>query len=123
MYAAAGRSSPIHLLASKPLVGHSEPAAGLTGLAYAAHQLAGRLAAPLLHLRSLNPHVESVLSSKGLPAGSLALPMACAPLADAGSTEGMAMGVSAFAFQVCVGLRSESGLGNNRIDNRTNITP
>jgi len=103
--AAPERGLPLALLANKPFVGHSEPAAGISGVVYAAHQLAHSLAAPQLHLRSLNPYVGSVLASKGLQAaaGQLVLPRGGMPLAA--SSRGQGMAVSAFAFQV--GWRSD----------------
>ena len=41
--------------------GHAEPAAGVVGLLALAAALEGRRTAPLLHLRTLNPHVGGAL--------------------------------------------------------------
>lgn len=45
-------------------VGHAEPAAGVAGLLALAAALEGRRAAPVLHLRSLNPLVAGILSGR-----------------------------------------------------------
>lgn len=71
--------------------------AGLTGLAYAVEQLRLSLAAPILHLRTPNPHVMGVLDSAACY-GRIAAPRMPAPLASAGAKPA-ALGVSAFAFQ------------------------
>jgi acyl transferase domain-containing protein len=97
------RGAPLQLLAAKSIVGHSEPAAGLTGALYAAHQLAARTAAPVLHLRTLNPHVGAAAEGASAAAASLAT-------AACGEAVAAAVGVSAFAFQVGVD-RAASQLG------------
>jgi acyl transferase domain-containing protein len=107
------RGAPLQLLAAKSIVGHSEPAAGLTGALYAAHQLAARTAAPVLHLRTLNPHVGAAAEGASAAAASLAVARAAAPLvatAACGEAVAAAVGVSAFAFQVGVD-RAASQLG------------
>jgi acyl transferase domain-containing protein len=96
--AAAGVTRPpLQLLAAKSVLGHSEPASGLIGLLFAAHQLAAQSVVPVLHLRTLNPHITSAAESAGVAAGGgLAIPRAGAPLVGGGCS----LGVSAFAFQV-----------------------
>ena len=47
------------LMASKSQAGHCEPAAGLVGSTGAMAALSTAALAPVLHLRSLNPHVEA----------------------------------------------------------------
>lgn len=81
------------LMASKSLAGHCEPAAGLVGLVTAATALRTAAMAPVLHLRTLNPHVEAAhvgeASVARTPGGWASLqqrPPACS--------------VSSFAFQV-----------------------
>ncbi|KAI8473975.1 MAG: polyketide synthase [Monoraphidium minutum] len=104
--AGGARRPPLRLLAAKTMVGHSEPASGLTGAAFAARQAAARAAAPALHLRALNPHVAGAAEGHGAARGALAAPRGAAPLA-AGRSEAevlLSLGVSAFAFQVGVGL-------------------
>lgn len=67
----------LKLLAAKSILGHSEPASGLTGVIYAACQAAASAAAPILHLRTLNPYLVGVMDSmlsgsgpmRGLSAG------------------------------------------------------
>jgi acyl transferase domain-containing protein len=96
------RPRPLRLLAAKTVVGHAEPAAGLTGALFAAHQIARRAAAPALHLRRLNPHVVSAAEGHGAARGGLAAARGVAPLAAPGREADAvyALGVSAFAFQV-----------------------
>jgi acyl transferase domain-containing protein len=91
---------PLQLLAAKSLVGHSEPAAGLTGVLFAAHQTAQRVAAPLLHLRSPNPHVIAAAEAAGVAGGGMAIARGGAPLVGCCTSGGGIIGVSAFAFQV-----------------------
>jgi hypothetical protein len=97
----------LYLLAAKATVGHAEPAAGATGLIYAAQQIAAAAALPIHHLRSLNPHVTSAIDS-ALPVGAaaaggcLAMPRTAMPLQSLAGAERqglLALGVSAFAFQ------------------------
>jgi len=106
---AAASHAPLFLLAAKPMLGHSEPAAGLTNLIYAAYQAATASAVPVLHLRTINPHVASAIGSS-LPSdasGFLGIPRMCMPLQclSTASTPSpqqleVTLGVSAFAFQV-----------------------
>ena len=60
----ASSVQPLSLVASKSSAGHCEPAAGMVGLAAAAASLQHLKAVPVLHLRALNPHVESALESR-----------------------------------------------------------
>lgn len=116
--AAAGTSrasqtaqSPLLLLSSKSWFGHAEPAAGMVGIAHAllAQQQCAQL--PIMHLRSLNPMVVSMLevhstvpTAAGAAAArrrSLHAPCQAGPAAHTGGVRGLARtGVSAFAFQV-----------------------
>lgn len=106
----------LSLLASKSSVGHGEPAAGMIGFAFAAASLQHRAAAPVLHLRALNPHVQSGLDESS------------AGRARMGSVNGIAISrsaasvslqsdltpvysVSSFAFQV----RTLRILGESRL--------
>eukprot|EP00883_Tetradesmus_obliquus_P011533 jgi/Sobl393_1/4315/SZX67650.1 len=101
---------PMHLVAAKSLVGHSEPGAGLTGILYAAQQAATAAAIPILHLCSPNPHVISAIGSALPPAANplstLAMPRVTMPLQHvpaspvaAPEQPQLALGVSGFAFQ------------------------
>ena len=55
------RPRALELQANKPATGHGEPAAGLTGLLGMCLLLSHGVAVPVLHLRSVNPHVTDVL--------------------------------------------------------------
>ena len=95
--------SPVPLLplASKSWFGHAEPAAGFVGIAHAVAAASHGAALPVLHLRTLSPHViEAVTghSAKG-GVGEWLLPRGagCAPVTN-GAT--VLTSVSAFAFQV-----------------------
>ena len=90
---------PLQLLAAKSIVGHAEPAAGLTGVLYAVHQLRQASAAPILHLHSLNPHVTAAISSINGAGGKLGMPREVLPLVGTTTAASVGVGVSAFAFQ------------------------
>ena len=78
--------------------GHAEPAAGTIGIVHAAEMLMQQRGGTLPHLRSLNPHIASLLSDDSKSrAGTLALPRQAAGRITEGPTT---LGVSAFAFQV-----------------------
>lgn len=104
---AAGGSQPqpLNLAASKSAAGHGEPASGMIGLALAAASLQQLSAAPVLHLRTLNPHIRSALeagrtgSTSGDTATGVLVARAAAPL-SLYSVEPAAFSVSSFAFQV-----------------------
>ena len=86
---------PVTLMASKGFLGHTEPAAGVVSLIMAATSLQSSAAFPIMHLRTLNPHLAAIMagSSGGvtLPRQSRALPQAGQALASTG--------ISSFAFQ------------------------
>ena len=86
-------------MASKGFLGHTEPAAGVVSLIMAANSLAHTVQFPIMHLRTLNPHVEAIL---GASPGVVALPRASGGLphgATQASDAHMCTGISSFAFQ------------------------
>ena len=96
-------ASRLHLTSLKASVGHAEPAAGGLGALAALHATLARSAAPLPHLRQLNPHVQYAVESAA-GEGRVLLPRQ--PCAIAGSSfdapgtgPPAALGVSSFAFQ------------------------
>lgn len=91
-------AEPLILGASKSCLGHGECAAGLGAAAAAADSLFGGSVLPILHLRALNAHVESLVA-----AGRALVPRQTAGAASAGQER--AHGISSFAFQVRFGLR------------------
>ena len=86
---------PVTLMASKGFLGHTEPAAGVVSLIMAATSLQNSAAFPIMHLRTLNPHIAAIMagSSGGvtLPRQGGALPQGAQSLASTG--------ISSFAFQ------------------------
>ena len=52
---------PLSLMSNKSCYGHTEGAAGLSGLLLAAGSLRTQAAVPIMHLRQLNPHVAAAL--------------------------------------------------------------
>lgn len=87
-------ASPLPLLASKTLLGHAEPASGLLGVAYAMQAMHRQHLPPLMHLRTLNPYVVQQLQGNSLFMARLDAPLLATKAQQA-------VGVSAFAFQVC----------------------
>lgn len=92
-------SSPLALLAAKSWCGHSEPAAGVVGLAHAHLAVSQQLVLPVLHLHSLNPHIESTLSTHGMDRRKLMAARQLAPMARPKAESALMCGTSAFAFQ------------------------
>ena len=86
---------PVELAAAKSFYGHTETAAGVLGMLRAAGRLQQHQRSAVLHLRSLNAYVHSILDSGG---GGFTAARQAAPglLPPAGS---MHTGCSAFAFQ------------------------
>ena len=95
----ASPSSPLALLAAKSWCGHSEPAAGVLGLAHIRLAISQRLVLPVLHLRTLNPHIQSTLSTYGSDGRKLMAARQLAPMAGAEVEAALMCGTSAFAFQ------------------------
>ena len=93
-------------LAGKSWYGHAEPAAGFLGIAHAIAAASQRAALPVLHLRTLNPHVAEAIAghSGGHAAGQWLLPRGsgCAPVQQGSAP--VLTPVSAFAFQVMIVL-------------------
>ncbi|KAL0047579.1 hypothetical protein WJX82_006984 [Trebouxia sp. C0006] len=72
--------SPVTLMASKGFLGHTEPAAGVVSLIMAVTSLQNLAQFPIMHLRTLNPHVAAIM---GAAPGSVTLPRQGGPLAGA----------------------------------------
>lgn len=83
------------MTSAKSSLGHSEAGAGALGILRIVAKLEAQSSAPLAHLRTLNPHVLSILqSSQGTCEAYL--PRQVAP----GNTRPKYSGISSFAFQV-----------------------
>lgn len=63
---------PVALISNKSCYGHTEGAAGLTGVLLAAASLQSTSLSPIMHLRNLNPHVGAALGDWKRSAGVLA---------------------------------------------------
>ena len=95
-----GQTSAWQLSAAKSRMGHAEAGAGVLGMLHVLLQFQHAQVNPMTHLRTVNPHVASVLGSQkagGLPAA----PRQPSPLLATVAAEECNMGVSSFAFQVC----------------------
>lgn len=103
---------PLTIASDKSGVGHTEPAAGMSGVVHAIMAASARLALPIVHLDSLNPYLLGTLgavdrvSSISIPRqarGALVVSRAASP-----SSYGhcAVTGVSSFAFQVSRSMRS-----------------
>lgn len=104
-----GDNSSLTLLAAKSWVGHSEPAAGIAGIAHAKLALQHHMQLPILHLGQVNPHVASALQGPArshcqMPrqqAGMLGM-LGMLGGDDSNPRAVLRCGVSAFAFQVSI---------------------
>ncbi|DBA84018.1 TPA: hypothetical protein ACH3X1_006502 [Trebouxia sp. C0004] len=92
-------SSPLSLLAAKSWCGHSEPAAGVLGLAHAHLALSQQSVLPVLHLRSMNPHIESSFNSQASDVRKMVTARQTGPRAASQAGSQRFCGTSAFAFQ------------------------
>ncbi|KAK9803914.1 hypothetical protein WJX72_004698 [[Myrmecia] bisecta] len=93
---------PLRMTAAKSRMGHAEPAAGTVGFVHALSALAHDRTQPVVSLRSLNPHLVSILQAATAQGdGAPLLPKQDAPAALVNTREGWqaAMGISSFAFQ------------------------
>jgi len=101
------RTSLLSLSSSKSSYGHAEPGAGMVGIAHALLAQQQQFQLPLMHLRTLNPMVVSMLETSSASASAqslLHMPRQAGPGARASVLDGSLVlprtGVSAFAFQV-----------------------
>lgn len=81
------------LLAGKSLMGHSEPAAGVMGIAHAKLALTHRTNLPILHLSSVNSYITASIKHGNL------MPKQVGLLTNFSTSGSMVSGVSSFAFQ------------------------
>ena len=117
----AGPNQPLTMMAAKSSLGHSEPAAGVMNMLHACKALQAAMTLPILHLRSINPHIIASMDQSSAKARTL-LPRQAAPrvigLAAGGS---IVSGVSAFAFQgtnahvVMQKASSDATMGGNTV--------
>jgi acyl transferase domain-containing protein len=97
----AKTQAPLALSAVKSCVGHSEAAAGLSGILHLFGPLLMGTHSPLLHLRDLNPLVANVLDNQARKGGKgVLMPRySCAQCTDLDTDGDQVYGVSGFAFQ------------------------
>ena len=86
-------------MAAKSWCGHSEPAAGVLGLAHAHLALSQQAVLPVLHLRRLNPHIESSFNSQASDVRKMVTARQTGPMAASQAGSQLYCGTSAFAFQ------------------------
>jgi acyl transferase domain-containing protein len=67
------QAAPLTLASNKSCCGHTEGAAGLTGLLLAASMASQQAAPAIMHLRSMNPYVQTALSDWAARGGGRAL--------------------------------------------------
>ena len=94
-----GQQTAWQLSGAKSRLGHAEAGAGVLGLLHVLEQFQRAQVNPMTHLRTMNPHVASVLSSQAA-GSSPAAPRQAGPLHAASMDADCSMGVSSFAFQV-----------------------
>lgn len=90
---------PLTVASDKSGVGHTEPAAGMSGLVHAVAAAVNHAALPLLHLRGLNPYLISTLEAPGI-AGTVSIPRQQRSAVVGQHSAGSITGISSFAFQV-----------------------
>jgi hypothetical protein len=93
------RALPLTIASDKSGIGHTEPAAGMSGLVHAVAAAAGHTALPVLHLRALNPYLIGTLEAPGV-AGSVSISRQPRGAVLGQHPAGSITGVSSFAFQV-----------------------
>lgn len=92
-------SLPLTIASDKSGIGHTEPAAGMSGLLHAAAAAAAHAALPVLHLRALNPYLTGTLEAPGI-AGTVSIPRQQRGAVLGQHSMGSITGISSFAFQV-----------------------
>eukprot|EP00854_Cymbomonas_tetramitiformis_P000816 gene816-1294_t len=93
----------LSLSASKSFVGHTEPAAGMIGLAHSMQEVCHRVGSGVLHFTALNPHISTLAKTTECGAMLQVLKQPTGLAFSAGiadeSSEEFYVGVSSFAFQ------------------------
>ena len=92
------QTQPLTLMAAKSSIGHSEPAAGVMNMLQACKALQSATNLPILHLRSLNPHVTSAFDQSAAK-DEMLLPRQATAMGCPHEAAPIVSGVSAFAFQ------------------------
>lgn len=95
MFDKRSHGGPVTLMASKGFLGHTEPAAGVVSLIMAATSLHSAAAFPIMHLRTPNPHIATIMAGS---TGGVALPRQGGSLPQSGQALA-STGISSFAFQ------------------------
>ena len=111
-----GRKAPLALASNKSCFGHTEGAAGLTGLLLAASAAAQHAAPAIMHLRGMNPYVQAALGDwEAASNRALLLPrqLAGGPTAGVAGTSSFGMsGVNAHMLVDAAPAGSGSQLAN-----------
>ncbi|GAX83383.1 hypothetical protein CEUSTIGMA_g10808.t1, partial [Chlamydomonas eustigma] len=108
-------SKVLSFLSSKSWVGHAEPASGIVGLLQGLLASSHQSGLPLLHLRTLNPHVVGALEASGANPlhQSWCMPRQTHGKCSSSALERQLVGVSSFAYQgtnahILLGMPSSS---------------
>ena len=120
------QAQSLTLAASKSWIGHSEPAAGAVGMAHLCLAFAQQAALPIMHLRSINPHMHPMLQPSKASNRAACIPRQAAGLiSSASKAVPFTAGVSAFAFQgtnAHVIMAAATAVQNNQSDDTTRVS-
>ena len=120
------QAQSLTLAASKSWIGHSEPAAGAVGMAHLCLAFAQQAALPIMHLRSINPHMHPILQPSKASNRAAYIPRQAAALIGSASIPvPFTAGVSAFAFQgtnAHVIMAAATAVQNNQSHNTTRVS-
>jgi acyl transferase domain-containing protein len=112
-------AAPVTLASNKSCYGHTEGAAGLTGLLLAASMASQQAAPAIMHLRSMNPYVQTALSDWAARGGGRALHLprqyaaGAAPSALPGAAGTSSFGMSGVNAHMLVEAAPDSQINNS----------
>ena len=112
-------AAPLTLASNKSCYGHTEGAAGLTGLLLAASMASQQAAPAIMHLRGMNPYVQTALSDWAARGGGRALHLprqyaaGAAPSALPGAAGTSSFGMSGVNAHMLVEAAPDSQINNS----------
>ncbi|KAK9803996.1 hypothetical protein WJX72_011444 [[Myrmecia] bisecta] len=113
-----GGSAPVELLATKSRLGHAEAGAGVMGMLHVVQRLGSQQTCAIMHLRTVNPHVASILGAA--PKFASLAPKQYGPGVCCGADAVSNIGISSFAFQ---GTNAHAVLCNGTSTAAPQLTP